>query len=295
MDTLGMCVDWLKKLGLQEYQAKAYVAVVSNPDSFGPDIAEASGVPEPKIFGILKALEREGLVISSLGRPKRYRAIDVRTVGESLIDRHMERVKFMRDETDKMIGFLDGLSADKDDGKRETVWMVVGERAVENEIVNVIKSVKKEINVMLTKEDFIAVYSSKRILEAIRDHLIPSGVKWRNILPDVFYRPGSLETKDMLHRMGEKVAGLFLKVQKAMFESPNIECRVLPAESINVTLSTEDDKTGCVMFKKVSDDVAPKKLIFEERETARIMVNHFFSLWEMAKEVKFPGMALQRG
>ena len=90
MDPFEKCVDWLKRLGLQEYQAKAYVATVIKIDSYANEIARISGVPEPKIYTILKSLEREGFVMASLGRPKRYRAIEIEEAADLLIKREID-------------------------------------------------------------------------------------------------------------------------------------------------------------------------------------------------------------
>jgi sugar-specific transcriptional regulator TrmB len=103
MDPFEKCIDWLKRLGLQEYQAKAYAGTLLKADSFAAEIAKISGVPEPKVYTILKSLEREGFVISSFGRPKRFRAISLESAIDLLIERLVEKIKFMKKGKEEMM------------------------------------------------------------------------------------------------------------------------------------------------------------------------------------------------
>ncbi|MBI4394496.1 MAG: hypothetical protein HY556_11985 [Euryarchaeota archaeon] len=69
--------DRLRQLGLTEYQAKTYVALLSLGSATASEIAGSSAVPQPKIYGVLKELETRGLVESSLGPPASYRAVAI--------------------------------------------------------------------------------------------------------------------------------------------------------------------------------------------------------------------------
>lgn len=67
----------LHDLGLSEYQARAYVALITLGTASASEVSAMSGVPQPRIYGTLKSLEEAGVAASSLGPPTRYRALPV--------------------------------------------------------------------------------------------------------------------------------------------------------------------------------------------------------------------------
>jgi len=63
-------------LGLTEYEAKAYVALVGMGEGSARQISDASGVPRPRIYDILELLEKKGFVEVGQGSPMLFRALD---------------------------------------------------------------------------------------------------------------------------------------------------------------------------------------------------------------------------
>jgi len=69
-------IDALKKLGLTEYEAKAYVAIVELGEAEAYEIARKSGVPRTRIYDVLSKLENSGLIQRiKESRPAVYSAI----------------------------------------------------------------------------------------------------------------------------------------------------------------------------------------------------------------------------
>lgn len=71
-------LDALRQAGLNDYQARAYVAVLSLGEATAADIAEAAGVPRTRVYDVLDDLEAGDWVESEPGRPRTYRALDPR-------------------------------------------------------------------------------------------------------------------------------------------------------------------------------------------------------------------------
>ncbi len=67
-------VRQLVSLGLTEYEARAYAALVRTGESKAAAIHRESGVPRPALYGILRRLESRGLVDRTAGEPVRFRA-----------------------------------------------------------------------------------------------------------------------------------------------------------------------------------------------------------------------------
>jgi len=62
----------LAELGLTEYEAKAYLALLTESPLSGYSIARNSGVPRSKIYEVLGSLVGKGAVLASHGDPVRY-------------------------------------------------------------------------------------------------------------------------------------------------------------------------------------------------------------------------------
>ena len=72
-----MLEEKLKQLGLNNYEIKAYVALVSSDrDSMhAAELSTASGVPMARIYDIMDSLEKKGFVKIGLGRPALYQSL----------------------------------------------------------------------------------------------------------------------------------------------------------------------------------------------------------------------------
>lgn len=66
-------VSWLlEQEGLNQYQQKAYKALLLLKSSTAAEIASKSGVPEAKLYEVLRSLEARGLAGSTVSRPKKF-------------------------------------------------------------------------------------------------------------------------------------------------------------------------------------------------------------------------------
>lgn len=67
--------DTLRQLGLTEYGARCYVALLSLKSGEASAVAEAAEVPRTKVYAALKDLADAGWVVASGGRPVIYRPV----------------------------------------------------------------------------------------------------------------------------------------------------------------------------------------------------------------------------
>ena len=71
----------LRKLGLNRYESKAYLALVSSGISTAGKLAEKSGIPRAKIYEVLRSLERQGFAVSTSTRPSKFKSVALNEVG----------------------------------------------------------------------------------------------------------------------------------------------------------------------------------------------------------------------
>src|SRR5262249_17434217 len=99
---MSSLLDRLREIGLGDYEAKLYVALVKRHPASGYELARSSGVPSSKVYEGLGRLQEQDVVFPTDGggRAKRYVPVDP----EEFIDRYRTRVTRaldgLRDELD---------------------------------------------------------------------------------------------------------------------------------------------------------------------------------------------------
>jgi len=64
--------ELLERLGLTEYECAALAEVLTLGRTTAPNLAEATGIPKARIYGVLDSLAEDGFVKVVPGRPKEY-------------------------------------------------------------------------------------------------------------------------------------------------------------------------------------------------------------------------------
>lgn len=127
-------VGKMRKIGLTEYEAKAYLGLMKDNLSSAAKLSEKSGVPRTKIYAVLESLKEKGWVRIYSGVPILFRAVGpgevlskvkenyedfLDSIGKSLnngADRMMEKFVIKRSNV--------SLSTLKDETKKaRTVWL----------------------------------------------------------------------------------------------------------------------------------------------------------------------------
>jgi len=78
----------LVDLGLNGYEANAYVALTRRARATGAEVARLAGIPRQRIYDVLEALCRRGLATLEPGRPARYRAVPPEDAVAALLEEH---------------------------------------------------------------------------------------------------------------------------------------------------------------------------------------------------------------
>jgi len=79
--------ETLQGLGLSDYEARAYVALVALGASRANIVAEISQIPRTSAYKVMLSLERKGFVRSKPGRPRTFSAVDPEELGKALVVR----------------------------------------------------------------------------------------------------------------------------------------------------------------------------------------------------------------
>jgi len=78
-------IDKLKIFGLNSYEAKIWIALLSRGVSSAGELSDISNVPRSRSYDVLESLEKKGFIIMKIGKPIKYIAVPPNEV--------LERVK----------------------------------------------------------------------------------------------------------------------------------------------------------------------------------------------------------
>jgi sugar-specific transcriptional regulator TrmB len=119
----------LREIGLGEYEAKLYLAVVKRHPASGYELARSSGVPSSKVYEVLGRLQEKELVfVTDGGRAKRYIPADP----DEFVDRYAQRM------TRALDGLKQDLAAVSADDPVGYVWNVHGREALLERAVHLV-------------------------------------------------------------------------------------------------------------------------------------------------------------
>ena len=98
----------LEELDLKEYEATALTALLSNGRTTAPQLAEATGIPKARIYGVLDALANKGFIKIISGRPKEYQPKPPAEILDRAAENRRQAYESYRQDLDAIRGeFLD--------------------------------------------------------------------------------------------------------------------------------------------------------------------------------------------
>jgi sugar-specific transcriptional regulator TrmB len=89
----------LRDFGLNSYEAKLWVALLSRGVSTAGELSDIANVPRSRTYDVLESLEKKGFIIVKIGKPIKYLAVPP----EEVIDRVKKKVVEDMEEKTKML------------------------------------------------------------------------------------------------------------------------------------------------------------------------------------------------
>src|SRR3989344_5733735 len=65
----------LKDFGLNSYESKLWVALLSRGVSTAGELSDISSVPRSRAYDVLESLEKKGFIVMKVGKPIKYLAV----------------------------------------------------------------------------------------------------------------------------------------------------------------------------------------------------------------------------
>jgi len=127
-------VEKLQRIGLTEYESKAYLSLLRDHLNSAAKISEKSGVPRTKIYQVLESLEHKGWIQIYSGIPLLFKAVDPRAIFEKFKKDYSEFLESIQATLDReaidmkekfmILKFDIGLRSLKEEMKKaKTIWI----------------------------------------------------------------------------------------------------------------------------------------------------------------------------
>ena len=95
-------LERLKDFGLNSYERKLWVALLSRGVSTAGELSDISNVPRSRAYDVLESLEKKGFIVVKVGKPIKYLAV----APSEVIERVKKKVSEEADERSKMLSQL---------------------------------------------------------------------------------------------------------------------------------------------------------------------------------------------
>jgi hypothetical protein len=92
----------LISLGLNAYEAAAYMALLSRPHLNSPEVSRLAGIPRQRVYDVLDSLVSKGLCVAHDSAPKSYSAIDPKIALDLLAQEQAAALEIQKQETRDM-------------------------------------------------------------------------------------------------------------------------------------------------------------------------------------------------
>ncbi|MBI4981024.1 TrmB family transcriptional regulator [Candidatus Woesearchaeota archaeon] len=149
----------LKDFGLNSYESKLWIALLSRGVSTAGELSDISNVPRSRAYDVLESLEKKGFIIVKMGKPIKYLAVPpaevVERVKKKVAEDADERNKVLTGLKDsEVMGELNTLHTDGiklvDPTDRSGAFR--GRDRVYEHMTTMIKNAQKSVTIMTSKD-----------------------------------------------------------------------------------------------------------------------------------------------
>jgi len=242
----------LQKLGLTEYEARAYLSLAKLGPSTVREIVQESKLPRNKAYESLQKLEQQNKVISLPVSPRKYKITNPEIFVEEVVDL-----------TDSVNSLIKLIEQPKTIEFKDFFWVIKSKKAIEEKLAIQNTKVKKEI--LSCNRLSRILYKNVRTMKEAVDR----GVKVKMICTFEKNKINSykfwLSTGAEIRIFNEKMFGPLL---------PRIS--IMDEEIARLTIGTPE----------VKNEEDYLTLWTESRVFAKMLKNHFMTMWKNSNPIE---------
>jgi HTH-type transcriptional regulator, sugar sensing transcriptional regulator len=171
----------LKDFGLNSYESKLWIALLSRGVSTAGELSDISNVPRSRAYDVLESLEKKGFIIVKVGKPIKYLAVPptevVERVKKKVSEEADQRTKILSElKSSDILGELNTLHTEgvKLVDPTDKSGAFRGRAKVHEHLTTMVKNAKESVTLMLSKDGAERKYD---LLAAPLKKLHKAGVK----------------------------------------------------------------------------------------------------------------------
>ena len=149
----------LKDFGLNSYESKLWIALLSRGVSTAGELSDISNVPRSRAYDVLESLEKKGFIVVKVGKPIKYLAVPpsevVERVKKKVLEEADHRHKMLSQlKESEVLGELNTLHTEgvKLVDPTDKSGSFRGQEKVHEHLATMIKNAKKSVTLMVSKE-----------------------------------------------------------------------------------------------------------------------------------------------
>jgi sugar-specific transcriptional regulator TrmB len=264
---MDSAVENLVQLGLKEYEAKIYVALVGLGEANVRRIHEVSGVPRPRVYDVLNALAEKGFIEIRQGSPLMYYAVRPDIV-----------VSFLKKDLDTAardsVKTLDTLSVDARQNY-SPIWYVQSDWTIQRNLERLVEDVTHELIVLCFNKETLIKFQGP-IGSIAKDHAVK-----------ILFPEGGTEGIVPLDGIRYFEAGMLkdffgVNVFKKIFSAPiqregtlfKLECILVADDQESMLIYTQDGNRMAVIITLPFITSVQSKLFSQMIENAHEIPRH---------------------
>ena len=275
-------VPRLQKIGLNLYESRAYLALLSKRQISAKVLGQTAIIPQSRTYDVLESLTAKGFAMSTPSSPKLYTPIPMERVLPSYYAARKEEIQRqamkVHQEAQRKLDVLtdayDHLMEDlKDLGKvdlrvPEPVWVVEGRENIERTIISLVQDAKKELMRITRPPDlrgnsafdpfYIVGMENRKFVDDARRRKV--NIRWLSLTREVPSYPG-LNVREPTER-------------RYLERDEDISEKFFLADSSAVLLNLYDPRSSA--FGSIA-------MLMKSEAAFAVFKEHFEAMWERAK------------
>ncbi|MBT5021536.1 TrmB family transcriptional regulator [Candidatus Woesearchaeota archaeon] len=251
-------IDRLLALGLSPYESKCYIALVTQGNMLGKEVAKVSGVPPTSIYRNLETLRLKGFVSIVQKEPLVFQAVEPEIAISTYVKSRQEKLIEIEKKTIKELNSIKKIGVIESDKKEEVLEVYSGREQSYKLGKVLIKKAKKELCL-------IGKGTDRSILDLI--HGLKAAVK------------RGVDCKFILTEIREnKNQNIIDELKKA-----GIKMKYLPLSGFSLLIKDSEESQIVIKDKKLKEERIV--LNIKNKELSRAHSDYFETMWKKAMPV----------
>lgn len=117
-------IENIKKFGLNEYESKAYNALLSSGGNSAVLVSKLTGIPRARVYDVLFSLEQKGFVLKSASKPVEFSAVRPMAAFETIAEQKKIELEKNLGELALVAESVEGAIGSGTDFGEESVWVL---------------------------------------------------------------------------------------------------------------------------------------------------------------------------